>query len=114
MFTIAFKSNQKKMNTEKAKVIEMPGNGIFIDIFSEDLKEIQEAVYRYGGNVVVYELADEWRISYTLNTPPFSMMIYGIHISQEQYDLQLKAFGGQVKQFEKGTKLTLLDNLYFV
>lgn len=102
------------MNTEKAKVIEMPGNGIFIDIFSEDLKEIQEAVYRYGGNVVVYELADEWRISYTLNNPPFFMMIYGIQITQEQFDLQVKTFGGQVKQFEKGTKLTLLDNLYFV
>jgi hypothetical protein len=102
------------MNTEKAKVIEMPGNGIFIDIFSEDLKEIQEAVYRYGGNVVVYELADEWRISYTLNAHPFSMMIYGIHITQEQFDAQVKVFGGQVKQFEKGTKLVLIDNLYFV
>lgn len=102
------------MNTEKAKVIEMPGNGIFIDIFSEDLKEIQEAVYRYGGNVVVYELADEWRISYTLNAHPFSMMIYGIHISQEQFDAQVKAFGCQLKQFQKGDKLTLIDNLYFV
>ena len=102
------------MNTEKAKVIEMLGNSIFIDIFSDDLKEIQESVYKYGGNVVVYELADEWRISYTLNTPPFYMMVYGIHITQEQFDLQVKAFGGQVKQFQKGTKLTLIDNLYFV
>jgi len=102
------------MNTEKAKVIEMPGNGIFIDIFSEDLKEIQEAVYRYGGNVVVYELADEWRISYTFNAHPFSMMIYGIHITPEQFDAQVKAFGGQLKQFQKGDKLTLIDNLYFV
>ena len=102
------------MNTEKAKVIEMFGNSIFIDIFSDDLKEIQESVYRYGGNVVIYELADEWRISYTLNAPPFYMMVYGIHISEEQYNAQVKAFGGQVKQFEKGTKLTLIDNLYFV
>ena len=102
------------MNTEKAKVIEMPGNGIFIDLFSENLKDIQEAVYRYGGNIIVYELADEWRISYTLNAPPFSLMIYGIEISQDQFDFQVKAFGGQMKQFEKGTKLTLLDNLYFV
>jgi hypothetical protein len=101
------------MNTEKAKVIDVM-DAIFIDIFSNDLKEIQEAVYRYGGNVVVYELADEWRISYTLNANPFSMMIYGIHINQEQYDLQVHAFKGQVKQFEKGTKLTLIDNLYFV
>lgn len=102
------------MNTEKAKVIEMPGNGIFIDLFSEDLKEIQEAVYRYGGNIIVYELADEYRISYTLNTPPFSMMIYGIHITEDQFNTQVKAFGGQIKQFEKGTKLTFIDNLYFV
>jgi hypothetical protein len=102
------------MNTEKAKVIEMFGNSIFIDIFSDDLKEIQESVYRYGGNVVVYELADEWRISYTLNAHPFSMMIYGIHITQEQFDAQVKAFGGQLKQFKKGDKLTLIDNLYFV
>ena len=102
------------MNTEKAKVLEMFENSIFIDIFSDDLKEIQESVYRYGGNVVIYELADEWRISYTLNTPPFYLMIYGIHITEEQFDLQVKAFGGQVKQFEKGTKLTLIDNLYFV
>jgi len=102
------------MNTEKAKVIEMLGNGIFIDIFSEDLKEIQEAVYRYGGNVIVYELADEWRISYTLNAHPFSMMIYGIHITHEQFNAQVKAFGGQVKEFKKGTKLVLIDNLYFV
>ena len=102
------------MNTEKAKVLEMFENSIFIDIFSDDLKEIQESVYRYGGNVVIYELADEWRISYTLNAPPFYMMIYGIHISQEQFDLQVHAFAGQFKQFKKGTKLTLIDNLYFV
>lgn len=101
------------MNTQKAKVMDVM-DGIFIDIFTEDLKEIQEAVYRYGGIILMYELADSYRISYTLNAHPFSMMIYGIHISQEQFDLQVQAFGGQVKQFEKGTKLTLLDNLYFV
>jgi hypothetical protein len=102
------------MNTEKAKVIEMPGNGIFIDIFSEDLKDIQQAVYRYGGNVIVYEIGDQFRISYTLNADPFSMMIYGIHINKGQYDCQVRAFGAQVKEFKKGTKLVLIDNLYFV
>jgi hypothetical protein len=101
------------MNTKHAKVIDVM-DGIFIDIFTEDLKDIQEAVYRYGGNVIVYELADEWRISYTLNAPPFSMMIYGIHITKEQFDAQVKAFVGQVKEFKKGTKLVLIDNLYFV
>jgi hypothetical protein len=101
------------MNTQKAKVMDVL-DGIFIDIFTEDLKEIQEAVYRYGGNVIVYEIGDEFRISYTLNAHPFSMMIYGIHISQEQFDAQVRAFGGQVKQFEKGTKLVLIDNLYFL
>jgi hypothetical protein len=100
------------MKLENAKVRDM--GAIFIDLFSEDLKEIQEAVYKYGGNIVVYELVNEFRISYTLNAPPFSMMMYGIHISQEQFDYQVKAFGGQVKQFEKGTKLVLIDNLYFV
>ena len=101
------------MNTQKAKVMDVM-NGIFIDIFTEDLKDIQEAVFRYGGTILMYELADSYRISYTLNAHPFSMMIYGIHITHEQFDLQVKAFKGQVKQFEKGTKLTLLDNLYFV
>lgn len=101
------------MNTQKAKVMDVM-DGIFIDIFTKDLKEIQEAVYRYGGTILMYELADSYRISYTLNAHPFSMMIYGIHISQEQFYLQVKTFKGQVKQFEKGTKLTLLDNLYFV
>jgi hypothetical protein len=101
------------MNTQKAKVMDVM-NGIFIDIFTEDLKDIQEAVFRYGGTILMYELADSYRISYTLNAHPFSMMIYGIHISQEQFNLQVHAFKGQVKQFEKGTKLTLLDNLYFV
>lgn len=101
------------MNTEKAKVIDVM-DAIFIDIFSNDLKDIQEAVFRYGGTVLMYELADSYRMSYTLNADPFSMMVYGIHISEEQYNAQVKAFGGQVKQFEKGTKLTLIDNLYFV
>lgn len=101
------------MNTQKAKVIDVM-DAIFIDLFTEDLKEIQEAVYRYGGNVVVYELGSEFRISYTLNAPPFSMMIYGIHISKGQYDCQVRAFKGQLKQFEKGTKLVLIDNLYFL
>jgi hypothetical protein len=101
------------MNTQKAKVIDVM-DAIFIDLFTEDLKEIQEAVYRYGGNVIVYEIGDEFRISYTLNADPFSMMIYGIHINKNQYDCQVKAFGGQLKQFEKGTKLVLIDNLYFV
>jgi hypothetical protein len=101
------------MNTQKAKVMDVM-DGIFIDLFTDDLKEIQEAVYRYGGNIVVYEIIDAFRISYTLNAHPFSMMIYGIHISQEQFDCQVKAFGGQVKQFEKGTKLVLIDSLYFV
>ena len=101
------------MNTQKAKVIDVM-EAIFIDLFTEDLKEIQEAVYRYGGNVVVYELGSEFRISYTLNAPPFSMMIYGIHITEYQFNSQVKAFGGQLKQFEKGTKLVLIDNLYFV
>jgi hypothetical protein len=101
------------MNTQKAKVMDVM-DGIFIDLFTEDLKEIQEAVYRYGGTIIVYEIIDAFRISYTLNSGPFSMMIYGIHISQEQYDLQVNAFGGQVKQFEKGTKLVLIDNLYFL
>lgn len=101
------------MNTEKAKVIDVM-DAIFIDIFSNDLKDIQEAVFRYGGTILMYELADSYRMSYTLNALPFSMMIYGIHITQEQFDAQVKAFGGQLKQFEKGTKLTLIDNLYFV
>jgi len=101
------------MNTQKAKVIDVM-DAIFIDLFTEDLKEIQEAVYRYGGNIIVYELADEFRISYTLNAHPFSMMIYGIHITQHQYESQVKAFGGQLKQFKKGDKLVLIDNLYFV
>jgi hypothetical protein len=101
------------MNTQKAKVLDVM-DAIFIDLFTEDLKEIQEAVYRYGGNIVVYEIGDEFRISYTLNAHPFSMMIYGIHINKGQYDGQVRAFGGQVKQFEKGTKLVLIDNLYFV
>jgi len=101
------------MDTKKAKVMDVM-DGIFIDLFSDDLKDIQEAVYRYGGNIVVYEIIDAFRISYTLNSGPFSMMIYGIHINQEQYDWQIKAFEGQVKQFEKGTKLVLIDNLYFV
>lgn len=102
------------MNTEKAKVAEILGNGIFIDLFSDNLKDIQESVFRYGGTVIIYELIDEYRISYTLNAHPFSMMIYGIHITKEQFDLQVQSFGGQVKQFEKGTKLTLIDNLYFL
>lgn len=102
------------MNTEKAKVSDMLGNGIFIDLFSDNLKDIQQSVFRYGGSIIVYELNDEFRISYSLNSYPFSMMIYGIHITKEQFDLQVKAFGGQVKQFEKGHKLTLIDNLYFV
>ena len=100
------------MKLENAKVRDM--GSIFIDLFSDNLKDIQVAVYRYGGNIVVYELVDEYRISYTLNAPPFSMMIYGIHITKEQFDCQIKAFGGQVKQFEKGTKLVLIDNLYFL
>ena len=101
------------MKTENAKVRDLM-DGIFIDLFSEDLTEIQEAVYRYGGTIVVYELVNEFRISYSLNEYPFSMMIYGINISQEQFEAQVKAFGGQVKPFKKGTKLTLIDNLYFV
>jgi len=101
------------MNTKHVKVIDVM-DGIFIDLFTEDLKEIQEAVYRYGGNVIVYEIGSEFRISYTLNAHPFSMMIYGIHINKGQYDCQVRAFGGQVKQFEKGTKLVLIDNLYFL
>jgi hypothetical protein len=101
------------MNTQKAKVIDVM-DAIFIDIFTEDLKDIQEAVYRYGGNVLVYELGSEFRISYTLNANPFSMMIYGIHINKAQYDCQVRAFGGQVKDFKKGTKLVLIDNLYFL
>ena len=101
------------MNTEKAKVIDVM-DAIFIDIFSNDLKDIQEAVFRYGGTILMYELADSYRMSYTLNAEPFSMMIYGININHFQYDAQIKVFNGQVKDFKKGDKLTLIDNLYFV
>jgi predicted SpoU family rRNA methylase len=101
------------MNTENARVMDVM-DAIFIDIFSDDLKDIQEAVYRYGGTIMMYELHDSYRMSYTLHGTPFHLMIYGIHISKEQYDAQVKVFNAQFKDFKKGDKLTLIDNLYFV
>jgi len=99
-----------------------PSFGISIDC-KGTIQDIQKYAHMYGGIITVYNMGKEFpnqyekpfRISYRLSQPPFEFMIYGIEITEEQFETQILAWNGKQSVFvEPKAEITLIDNSYLL
>jgi hypothetical protein len=99
-----------------------PKFGISIDS-KGTIYDIQKYATMYGGVICVYDLRKnfaDWhespfRLSYRLTQPPFEFMIYGIELTEDEFETQKMAWNGADSvMVEPGCKLTLIDNSYLL
>ena len=96
--------------------------GISVDA-KGTIQDIHKYASMYGGALVIYDMRknmdgyddDPFRMSYRLSKPPFDFMIYGIHLTEDEYETQKMAWNGEVVvNVEPGCNLTLIDNSYLL
>jgi hypothetical protein len=99
-----------------------PRFGISVDA-KGTIQDIQKYAHMYGGIITIYDMRKEWngfddspyRLSYRLNQPPFEFLIYGIELTQEQFDIQKLAWNGSdFIIVEPNCHLSLIDNSYLL
>jgi hypothetical protein len=89
---------------------------VSINCLTEDLSLIQELVYVGGGSIAIQtarESGTDYQFVYQLNVGPLSLTIRCL-IEVSHYHLQLAAWGNRYQMFAPETKLTIIDNSYFV
>jgi hypothetical protein len=100
------------------------GFGISIDA-KGTIQDIQKFATMYGGSLTVYDMTTSkfsdinlekpYRISYRLNKAPFEIFIYGIELTEDEYNTQILAWNGKESvSVEAGSNLTLIDNSYLM
>ena len=100
------------MNFEKTSY-RMIGNGLWVDIKVTDINQLHQ-VALLGGRLLVYEICDIYYLGFVHDSKRVNLNFYGLIITKEQYDFQIKAWGDYYIKFEPGTQLLLADNLYFI
>ena len=108
------------MNTEKARVRVNEWNQLCVDIHTTDIRDLQEAVLKWGGKLCLYHLPagngrTSYHISYYRQHVDIHFMIYGVELMGFQYELQMEAWNERErKTFQEGTQLVLCDDSYFL
>lgn len=104
------------MNFEKVNARFDSLNRLWIDIKVYDIQVLHKASL-LGGRFMIYELYGNYFINFCHNADKCYksfVNFYGLEITKEQYDFQLKSWGNFLQEVEPGTEIALLDNLYFV
>ena len=103
----------------KCKVHHYP-NEIRIDSIGT-LNDVHHMASRFGGTISVMmidvgrESKNIYRMGYILRHWPFELLIYGIELTKEQYEIQIDSWNGETfKKYQPKTIVTLVDNLYFL
>jgi hypothetical protein len=94
-------------------------NSISVDMVGK-IQDINEMVNKFGGRIMVYSIPGDneepgYCMSYRLSKYPFDYIIYGIYINREVYETQMQMWNhSNFKDYEPGSKVTCIDNKYFV
>ena len=119
-----YKSNQLNNMQTRVSFHDYFGFGISIDA-KGTIQDIQKFATMYGGSLTVYDMTTSkfsdinlekpYRISYRLNKAPFEIFIYGIELTEDEYNTQILAWNGKESvSVEAGSNLTLIDNSYLM
>ena len=119
-----YKSNQLNNMQTRVSFNDYFGFGISIDA-KGTIYDIQKFATMYGGSLTVYDMSKTqfaedfpdkpYRLSYRLNKAPFEIFIYGIELTEDEYNIQILAWNGkQCVSVEAGSNLTLIDNSYLL
>jgi hypothetical protein len=84
------------------------------------IQEIQKYAHIYGGNILMnnfigIDKAKPYRLSYFLNKYPFEFMIYGIELTEDEYETQKLAWNGETFiSVKPNAEIVLIDNSYLL
>ena len=101
-----------------------PQFGISVDA-KGTIQDVQKYAHLYGGTLTIYDMSKTqfaedfpdkpYRLSYRLVKYPFELFIYGIELTEDNYETQKLAWNGkQCVSVEAGSNLTLIDNSYLL
>ena len=117
------KSNQLNNMQSKVSFHDLyPSFGISVNS-KGTIHDIQKYAHMYGGIITMYDMRKDWsgfedspyRLSYRLNQAPFEFLIYGIELSEDNYETQKLAWNGADSIIvEPNCQLTLIDNSYLL
>lgn len=99
-----------------------PNWGISIDA-KGTIHDIHKLASIYGGRLTVYDMngqlganeSNPYRLSYRLNKPPFDFFVYGIELTEDEYNTQILAWNNNhtIELIGK-SEITLIDNAYLL
>jgi len=84
------------------------------------IQDIQKYAHIYGGNILMnnfigIDKAKPYRLSYFLNKYPFEFMIYGIELTEDEYETQKLAWNGETFiSVKPNAEIVLIDNSYLL
>jgi hypothetical protein len=99
-----------------------PSFGISVDA-KGTIMDIQKYAHMYGGTITIYDMRRSfrdieekpYRLSYRLNKAPFEFFIYGIELTEDEYETQKLAWNGADSIIvEPNAQITLIDNSYLL
>lgn len=101
-----------------------PKFGISVDA-KGTIQDIQKFASMYGGTLTVYDMsktqfADDFkekpfRLSYRLIKAPFELFIYGVELTEDEFNTQILAWNGNhVIDVQPKSQITLIDNSYLL
>ena len=118
-----YKSNQLNNMQSKVSFNDLyPSFGISVDA-KGTIQDIQKYAHMYGGSITIYDMRRSfrdieekpYRLSYRLNKAPFEFFIYGIELTEDEYETQKLAWNGADSIIvEPNARITLIDNSYLL
>ena len=119
-----YKSNQLNNMQSRVSFHDLfPRFGISVNS-KGTIQDIQKYAHMYGGVITIYDMRKDWngfdddkpyRLSYRLNQAPFEFLIYGIELTEDEYETQKLAWNGSDSIIvEPNCQLTLIDNSYLL
>jgi len=119
------KSNQLNNMQSRVSFNDLfPQFGISVDA-KGSIYDIHKYVSLYGGTLTVYDMsktqfADDfkdkpYRLSYRLIKAPFELFIYGVELTEDEFNTQILAWNGNhVIDVQPKSQITLIDNSYLL
>lgn len=100
------------MNFKNVNVSMDSCNHMWIDIKVDDINAIHRAT-TLGGNISVYELHDNYYMSFCHQAERSFINFYGLEITKDQFEFHRRSWGDSHCEIVEGTELLLADDLYF-